>query len=150
MIGFTTSEEVTVQRTNKSKSILELYPQYDFDLAHTVFSQFSNLIVVYSVVPIWWGVLLLMLIFGIPGRLKRLRTRSPRIAYIQKPHFWAKVRPLMFMVDENRKWGLLNQRLKVMIEPQYDSMKWIKEYKLIEVSKGDVTYIVDINNNKCV
>lgn len=56
----------------------------------------------------------------------------------------------MFIVDENRKWGLVNSNLKVLIEPQYDSMKWIKKHKLIEASKGNVSYIVDINNNKCV
>lgn len=85
MIGFTTGEEKIVQEKPNSRTILELYPQYDFDLADNVFSKMSKTIVMYAVVPIFWLTFLLMCFMGVIGRLKLLRTRMPAL-YTSKNH----------------------------------------------------------------
>lgn len=152
MIGFTTAENQTSPAKKRTKeNILEQYPHYDFDLADTQFSKISKTLVLYAVIPICWGGLLVLYLTGVIRRLKQLRSYCPRIVYIQKTNEnWWKARQYMFMVDENRKWGLIDHQLKVLIPPQYDSMKWAKTNKLIEVLDGHDTYLVDTNNNKCV
>lgn len=121
--------------TRTEKLILELFPEYDFVLLAFI-----------SKLRIWFSTGIFSLIC-----FNRLRSRTPRIIYIQDPfESWWLPRRYLFIVDENRKWGLVNNSYKILIEPQYDSMKWFKEDKLIEVLKDGKRYIVDINNNICV
>lgn len=55
-----------------------------------------------------------------------------------------------FIISSNRKWGLIDNNLKILIQPQYDSMKWVKKDKLIEVNLGQESFLIDIKNNRYI
>lgn len=152
-MGFLTDEPFEVNSNPQTrKSILEEYPEYDFEIANTVFSHYSRMLFWFAVIPLCWGGLLVVFLLGAVSRFRKLKARRPRIMYIQKSNEkWHTARQFLFVVDENRKWGLVsNKNLKILIEPQYDGMRWIKKNKLIEVKFGDQTMTVDVNNNICI
>lgn len=153
MIGFFTDEQLKATSNPQTrKSILEEYPEYDFEIANTVFSHYSRMLFWFAVIPVFWGGLLVVFLTGAVSRLRKLKARSPRIIYIQKSNKkWHTARQFLFVVDENRKWGLVsNKNFKMLIEPQYDSMRWIKKNKIIEVKVGNQTTTIDVNNNICI
>lgn len=117
------------------KPILELFPEYGFVILASI-----------TKLKVWS-------LFGVPGLINwnRMLSQTPRIIYIQNLNkSWGLPWTYLFIVDENRKWGLVNCFFKTLIEPQYDSMEWFKKGKLIEVLKDSKRYIVDINNNICI
>lgn len=157
MIGFTTGDDSgflydkEVSDKYTEKSILEEFPEYDFVLAQNEFTKISRRIIAFGVIPIFWGGFVVLLITNAIGKFIKIRSYTPRIVYIQKPQInWYKARPIQFIIDENRQWGLVRSDMKILIEPQYDRMKWIEEYKLIEAWKDGGRRIVDINNNICI
>lgn len=137
-IGFTTGNDNTIiNEYSSEKSILELFPEYEF----VVLASIKKSQIFWNSGIGWRGL----------KRFDRLRSRCPSILYLQKINErWWLPRIYLYIVDENRKWGLVTRDFKMLIEPQYDQMKWVKEDKFIEVLKDGKRYIVDINNNICV
>lgn len=144
LIGFTTDEEnvdnVSCQETLREQSIVEKYPEYDFILAQPW---------IIEVIKFWKR-------GGIIGQLlsrkqiimsENFKLIIPKIIYIQNPRLTNKeYRLQMFIIDENKQWGMVDINLKVLITPQYDKMKWINP-NMIEATKGNKTLLIDINNN---
>lgn len=135
-IGFSTgNDNININECGSEKSIIELFPEYEFVILASIKKSqiFGNIGI--------WGL----------KRFDRLRTQCPRIIYLQKfNERWWLPRIYLFIVDENRKWGLVTRDLKMLIEPQYDHMKWVKEDKLIEVKSGSKTMLIDTRNNYCI
>lgn len=149
MIGFITDEEqIDNGHKVKQKSIPEMFPEYDFKMAHEELKKYNVIFGISAIIPILWPTLITMCVLGFFSRFKRLYTLCPKIVYIQNSHWWTKYS--LFVVNENRKWGLIDSNLKILIQPQYDSMKWVKKKKLIEVNLGQESFLIDIKNNRYI
>lgn len=149
MIGFITDDEqIDKIIEERPKTIPELFPEYDFIAVEEELTKYKTLLIFSVVIPVFWLVLIGFLVSGFFSRMKNLYTSIPKIVYIQNTHWWTKL--FYFIVDENRKWGLIDSALQIRIPPQYDSMKWFKKDKLIEVKSGRKTMLIDIKNNICV
>lgn len=146
MIGFITGDE-QIDNINKAKpkSIPELYSVHDFKTAEEELKKYKIILIFFVVIPIFWISLIVFLASGFFLHLKNLYTSIPKIVYIQNTHWWTKYSN--FIVDVNRKWGLIDNNMQILIQPQYDIMKWVKKNKLIEVRNGGKTLVIDIKNN---
>lgn len=149
MIGFITGDE-QIDHGHKvnRKSILEMFPECDFKMANEELKKYKVIFVIFAIIPVLWGALIALWGSGFFSRFKKLYTSYPRIVYIQNTNWWTKY--CCFIVDENRKWGLIGANLKILIPPQYDSMKWVKKNKLIEVNLGQESFLIDLKNNRYI
>lgn len=150
MIGFTTEDECidSCLHEAKQRSILELFPEYDFKIAEEEVKKYKIILIFFVIIPVLWSALIVFCVTGLFSRLKKIYTFNPKIVYIQNTIWW--IKPYSFIVDENRNWGLIDSSLKIRITPQYDFMKWKKKGKLIEAKSGERTVLIDVNNNLCI
>lgn len=181
MIGFSTGDEQF--DTNKSiiqKSILELYPEYDFVIAKSLF---KNKYKFWNWVTIIIDVILAICITIFSFILIDIYTNDNYISFdglcvwtsillftlvfniLRKTYVSRKKDKLKqlyyiqdcvkgqykFFINSNRKWGLIrNHDLKIVIPALYDKMVWKNLDKFIIASKNGASIIIDTNNQLCI
>lgn len=93
----------------------------------------------------------LLLFFVTTTRISKLKKLYSMSYYIQSFEKCKEDKyQYSFIISSNRKWGLIDNNLKILIQPQYDSMKWVKKDKLIEVNLGQESFLIDIKNNRYI
>lgn len=149
MIGtITGDEQIDNSHKVKQKSILEMFPEYGFKMAYEKLKKYKIFLAIYAIILVFGPAIIIFEASGFFSRFKRLYTSCPKIVYIQNTHWWTKY--CCFIVNEYRKLGLIDSNLKILIQPQYDSIKWIKKNKLIEVNLCQESFLVDIKNNRYI
>lgn len=173
MIGFTTDKNNQQYARPKmecgNKSIVDLYPEYGFMLAvpcfkkrMCIFKYMAILGFILSPSPLLFcfmgmgmgvevfvpciSILIGSVLFlGYYWRFKKFLAKSPKIVYIQKYGLMG----YSFIVDENRHWGMVDNKLTILIPTDYDVLKWRKD-QLIDASLGSNHMVIDIHNNVCI
>lgn len=184
MIGFTTGEEQEEQsakkhtNTNTNLSILDLYPEYNFVIASTLYKnkyKFWNWIMIpFNLIWIIVAIvlyldhgrfnnddliaihILIALTFVIDCIRKiyviKKRKTLKQLYYIQN-YSLSKQKKLRycFFVDSNKKWGLLKRKsLKITIPAMYDEMEWKETERFVIAIKKGERIILDTNNQTCI
>lgn len=162
----------------KGKTVLELYPQYGFGIAERIWRQL--IIAIRSISGILTIVYLICCFFLISNRgsgsfptdademvfmlttvysiivpfmfyhtkkMVKLLGIKPKIFYVQIKGY----RGYLFIIDEQKHWGLINNSSKnIIIKPQYDHLEWHQKGIYLEATLNNEKIIIDINGNKCL